>query len=248
MEPLEPTDPTDPTKSSESTNHDPEREAAIAAEAASADPDFADTAKPEHDPFAHLRPYQFKKGEPSANPHGRPPGIRTLARRMRQAGGLRPSSVAAFKNLAIKLGIDEKSQKGMDLLDLYTLSTMLHAMSGKGPAMQQVTRLLGSTIHYTPNDSASKTPDDYKRDSIKFYEAVISAPDVEMKEKILARAKLDAILGLLNEQGAMGAEELADAIRESVAMMEGTVPTEPDEPTAIDTPAPAALPPTVDEV
>jgi len=209
-------------------NHDPERQAEEARRLAANDPEFADTDATEHDPYAHLRPHQFKPGQ-SGNPAGRPPGIRSLAKRMRQAGTLRPADIDAFKALASKLGIDEPTLKGMDIIDLLSVSTFLHAISGKSAALAQVTRTLTGSVLYTPNDSKDKKPDDYRNDAIQFYEAVIASPDIDIKDKIIARGKLDAIQGLLNDTSTMGAEQMADEIRDFLEMAESSVPKSPND-------------------
>jgi hypothetical protein len=207
---------------------DPTRAAEEARAAAENDPEFAQTDEPDHDPYKHLRPYHWKKGQ-SGNPKGRPPGIRSLARRMRQAGSLRPTDIEAFGTLAKKLGLKDETLKGMDIMDLLTISTYLHAISGKGPAMAQVISSLTSTVHYTPSDSASKTPDDYRRDATRFYESVLIAPDIGVKDKIAARARLDAIQGLLDTTSPLGAQQLADEIRGFLEAADQSVPSAPED-------------------
>lgn len=223
--------------SEKNPQHDPEKYAEEARAAAASDPEFADTDVKEHDPYAHLRPYQFRPGE-SGNPKGRPAGMRTLARRFRQAGTLRPADIKAFGKIAKGLGIPDEALKGMDLMDLLAVSTYLHAVSGKGAALAQVSRTLTGTVRYTPNDSASKTRDDYRADAMRFYEAVLASEDISIKEKLMARARLDAIQGLLDDNNTMGAEELADEIRGFLDSADGSVPNDDeneedeDEPSA----------------
>lgn len=224
MNPINPSNPTN-----EGDGYDPEREAESAREEAMRQPENADTTDPDHEPYAHLKPFHFKKGAPSPNPNGRPAGIRTLARRMRQLGALRPGDIGAFENLAGKLGISAEALKSMDMIDLLTVSTLLHAAMGKTAPLNHVHRILGGNIRFTPNNSRNRTPDEYKEDSIRFYEAVIESEDVDLKDKIAARARLDAVLGLLNDTGAMGAQELADAIRSSMSDMDDSVPEAPDD-------------------
>jgi len=204
--------------------YDPERTAREAAEAAGAEQ--LDTQDEEHDPYAHLRPYQYKKGGPPGNPDGRPPGIRTLARRFRQAGALRPADVAAFQRLAQKLGIEAEALKGMDIMDLYTMTTMIHAMHGKGPAMAQIQQCMGTKLRYTPNDHKDKaaTPQTYREDAIAFYEAVINSEDVTVAEKLSARRQLDVIQGLTTDNTTMGADQLGNVVRGFLAASETTIP------------------------
>lgn len=220
--------PINPEGNDDDRSHDPEQAAREAREAAADDPAFKETDEDAHDPYAHLRPHQWRKGQ-SGNPNGRPPGIRSLARRFRQAGTLRPGDVEAFGSLAKKLGLKDDTLNGMDIMDLLTISTYLHAISGKSQALAQVIRTLTGTINYTPNDSTNKTPDEWRKDAIRFYEAVLASPDVDIKDKIQARSRLDAIQGLLNDNSTMGAHELADEIRDFLNLSDSSVPDKGDD-------------------
>lgn len=212
-----------------SEKHDPKRAAEEAKKNADNDPKSAQTGEKSHDPYAHLRPYRWKKGQ-SGNPKGKPPGVRSLAKRFRQAGTLRPSDVKVFEEMARKLGMGD-SIKGMDLMDLLAISTIAHAIGGKGSALNQTIEVLQGTV--TPvrqwKKGKKRTKEQDKKDAIEFYEAVLASDSVTVKEKLQARQRLDIILGLVVEDGGVTTEQRARELREALEAMDKVIGDDDDE-------------------
>lgn len=219
-------------------DYDPQRNAE---EAMRADGTAQDSTRPKFDPYDNIRAYQWKKGQ-SGNPNGRPPGIRTLQKRMRQAGSLKASEIEPFKKVAKKLGLPAEVIDRMDVFDVFIMTTLLHGVRGRTGAMEQVVKLFGTDITFggihamTLRKIQNKEISQFEADrlnAIEFYTAVLESNEVSLADKMKARERLDRIQGLDKIDTPLGAEEAASAIRDALGGMQGSIP-DPKKPPIID--------------
>ena len=200
-------------------NYDPQREAEGAAEA---DKNAqSDNTAPKHDPYAHLRPYMYKKGKKNGacgKPRKRK-SQRSFSSRVKAAGTLKVANLGPVDEIARKFGLSKEEIERMDLLDVLAMSMILNAIRGKGPAMEQVIKNLGfNSNQWAKADYDLRNMDrgDYADRATRFYSNVMDDESATMDQKLKARAQLDRIEGLVVDNDTMGAEEAANKIRDFV--------------------------------
>lgn len=184
--------------------------------------------------WEHLRDWQWKKGQ-SGNPNGRPVG-RTMRERLKDLVHARASDFPFAVQVAQRLNISPEDIDRMDLGDVMALAGFVSAFEGKGPQFSEIMQRLDGRVtgQFTetpslPEGDDQRTVEDHRKEAVALYTAIIRDDNATAREKLQAQTELNRLLGLVQDESALGSpEEIAARVRDALQQMQPP-PTEGSE-------------------
>lgn len=187
------------------------------------------TAERQPPKWNHLRDWQWKKGQ-SGNPNGRPVG-RTMRERLKDLVHARASDFPFAVQVAQRLNISPDDIDKMDLGDVMALAGFVSAFEGKAPQFAEIMQRLDGRVTGQFTDSSlpegedQRTVEQHRTDAIALYSTIIRDDNATAREKLQAQTELNKLLGLVQDESALGSpEEIAARVRDALLQMKPPPP------------------------